>query len=324
MYRKVSPVECKSSASLLYNNFDVLLSDDESEVTFGIVHKAAVIVFKPTLVQGADGDNDSLYKRIICKGESAHNSSMILQAKWCVLPQRTLLVITSVKGVQMFEADGSIMVFWQALTQNSSGTIAQYARGITAVGEKHICVGAADGAILVYEIPPRGTSLKFQETLSSHDFSIADLQASGDTMISADESGKIVIWKSGGHFSSLLSIDGYGWPATSIRLWKTFVIAGYGSGHVRVFNSETGIIVAEIAAHAKWINAIDVAPMAGLLLTTSEDSYIRVFSLYDFEMNYQKSVGDIQLTGGRFLSDNGNSFGVTGYDSTEVQIFQKD
>ena len=323
MYKKVAPVECKSSASLLFNNFDVLLSEDENEVTFGIVHKAAVVVFKPSLVQGEE-ENENNYKRIICKGESAHNSSMILQAKWCVLPQRTLLVITSVKGVQMFEADGSIMVFWQALTHNSSGSVAQYARGITPVGDKHICVGAADGAILVYEIPPRGTSFKFQETLSSHDFSIADLQSSGESMVSADESGKIVLWKSGGHFTNLLSIDGYGWPATSIRMWKSYIIAGYGSGHVRIFNSENGVIVAEIAAHAKWINAIDVATAAGLLLTTSEDSYVRVFSLYDFEMNYQKSVVDVQLTGGRFLGSNGKSFGVTGYDSTEVQIFQKD
>ena len=324
MYKKVSSVECKSSASLLYNNFDVLTAEDENETSFNIVHKTSIIVFNPTLVQNADVDSENLYKRIICKGESAHYSSMILQAKWCVLPQRTLLVITSVKGVQMFEADGSIMVFWQALTQHANGGVVQYARGIAAVGEKYICVGTADGGILVYEIPPKGTALKFQETLSVHECSITDIQANGDTMISGDESGKMIIWNSGGHFVNIKTIEGYGYPATSICLWKTFVIAGYGSGHVRIFSFETGVIIVEIAAHAKWINAIDIAPQAGLLLTTSEDSYVRVFNLHNFELCFQKSAGDIQLTGGRFLDEDGKSFGVTGYDSTEVQIFQKE
>lgn len=322
MYKKINSVESKSSISLLYNNFDFLHPNDPSETLFGIVHKTSVVVFNPAAVQNG-GDSDTLYKRVVCKGESSHNSSMIMQAKWCVLPQRTLLVITSVKGVQMFEADGSIMVFWQALTQNANGKVAEYARGITAVGEKYICVGTADGVILVYEIPSNGTALKFIETLAMHDSSVTDIWASGETMISADESGKIIIWKSGPHFTDIRTIEGYGYPATSLRLWKTFIVAGYGSGHVRIFSLNTGVVIAEISAHAKWINAIDIAAQAGLLLTVSEDSYMRVFNLANFDLCYQASAGDVQLTGGRFISPDGKSFAVTSYDSTEVQVYQK-
>lgn len=57
----------------------------------------------------------------------------------------------------------------------------------------------------------------------------------------------------------------FSFPCASVRLWKTWIIAGYGSGHVRIFNVETGVIKVEIAAHAKWINAIDVAEVADLV-----------------------------------------------------------
>ena len=43
-------------------------------------------------------------------------------------------------------------------------------------------------------------------------------------------------------------------------VYKDYVIGGYGSGHIRVFNYQDGSLVAEITAHARWINALDVNP----------------------------------------------------------------
>ena len=54
-------------------------------------------------------------------------------------------------------------------------------------------------------------------------------------------------------------------PCSSIRLWKTMIIGAYGSGHIRVFNMLTGKIISEITAHAKWINAIDIAESNGIV-----------------------------------------------------------
>lgn len=36
------------------------------------------------------------------------------------------------------------------------------------------------------------------------------------------------------------------------------IVAGYGSGHLRIFDRESGTLKVQVAAHAKWINAIDV------------------------------------------------------------------
>lgn len=81
MYSQDKPVPIKTSASLLYNNFDVLPSKNEEEVLFGVIHKSLVWVFNPMNVRTQDsrGDSSTAYKKVICKGESVHSSSVILQ-----------------------------------------------------------------------------------------------------------------------------------------------------------------------------------------------------------------------------------------------------
>ena len=71
-------------------------------------------------------------------------------------------------------------------------------------------LGVADGSILVFDVPSRGTGVKLQETLSGHVASISDIHASGNVMVSADESGNLVTWKAGGHFTKLQEIEGAG------------------------------------------------------------------------------------------------------------------
>ena len=82
-------------------------------------------------------------------------------------------------------------------------------------------LGVADGSVLVFDVPSRGTGVKLQETLSAHVASISDIHASGNVMVSADESGKLVTWKSGGHFTKLQVIEGAGWvkPRLNIAKW---------------------------------------------------------------------------------------------------------
>ncbi|RMX56463.1 hypothetical protein pdam_00008826 [Pocillopora damicornis] len=162
MFSRDPSVSIKASASSLCNNLTVLSSKEKQSLTYGVVHKAFVCI--TTVTKGTVVNQ----KQVSCKGEGAHSSSAVLQAKWCELPDRTVLVITSVKGAQMFETDGSIMIFWQALGESKEGVYSHFARGISAVGDKYICVGTSEGGIMVFDIPPRGTAVKLQETLTSH------------------------------------------------------------------------------------------------------------------------------------------------------------
>ena len=74
----------------------------------------------------------------------------------------------------------------------------------------NLIVGTADGHILVFSVPTKGPAVKLQETLDEHSCSICDIAADGDRMATSDESGKIILWKAGGHFVKLIEINGYG------------------------------------------------------------------------------------------------------------------
>ena len=71
---------------------------------------------------------------------------------------------------------------------------------------------------MVFDIPPRGTSIKLQETLGSHKVAICDLEAQGSRMVSSDEEGNIILWQSGGHFTEVIKIDGKGLVVLNLKI----------------------------------------------------------------------------------------------------------
>ena len=78
------------------------------------------------------------------------------------------------------------------------------------VNVKSLFLGTSEGGIMVFDIPPRGTAVKLQETLNSHKVAICELEAQGGRMLSSDEEGNITLWQSGGHFTEVIKIDGKG------------------------------------------------------------------------------------------------------------------
>lgn len=66
---------------------------------------------------------------------------------------------------------------------------------------------------------------------------------------------------------------------TSVGLWEGMVVAAYGSGHIRLFSTVEPTLLCEVAAHARWITALDVASHANLVLSVSEDSFVRVWEI---------------------------------------------
>lgn len=101
----------KSSASSLYNSLSVLRIAPRCLNCFTVVHANVVNMVSASW----DGLNYSHRQLQSKEGNVATSSSLIMQAALCVLPSRDLLVLTSQKGIQMYESDGSIMVYWHAL-----------------------------------------------------------------------------------------------------------------------------------------------------------------------------------------------------------------
>jgi WD40 repeat protein len=69
------------------------------------------------------------------------------------------------------------------------------------------------------------------------------------------------------------------YPCTSLKMWRSFILCAYGSGHIRVFGTQTLSLISEVAAHARWITATDIAPQAGYFLSVSEDSFAKVWQI---------------------------------------------
>ncbi|PVD30087.1 hypothetical protein C0Q70_09348 [Pomacea canaliculata] len=143
-----------------------------------------------------------------------------------------------------------------------------------------------------------------------------------DILCVGTESGKILVFRipSKGTDVTLQS--------TLKGLWKDVLVAGYGSGHLRVFSASTGKLAAEATAHARTINAIDIATDNGLVLSVSDDSFLRLWQIRldkspRLEYKHAENVTDIQLTGGKFVDAQGRALCLTGYDHNEIIFYVK-
>ncbi|PIK37781.1 putative WD repeat-containing protein 54 isoform X2 [Apostichopus japonicus] len=252
------------------------------------------------------------------------------KAKFCCLSGRNILVLCSQQGVQMFESDGSVMVFWYALPAAESTQGLLFTRGIAVLPDNLIAIGTHYGGILVFRVPSQGTNVTLCQTLKCHDYPITAIATEGAVMASADDSGGITVWEAvQDQIGRVAKVNGGGSSCTSLVVYKQMVIAGYGSGHIRIFDAFKATMMVEVCAHARWIHAIDLAPDSGLLVSTSEDTFVRVWSILKkqddvhIQLEHTEKIQDTQLTGVQFLDPNGQSFSVSGYDSNVLNHFTK-
>ncbi|NXC43751.1 WDR54 protein, partial [Penelope pileata] len=330
MSRREQSLPLRGSSAALYNNLSVLPLPRGPGAHFSVVHGPTVTVLSAT------GAGPGCAQRQLRAGEggTAVSAPIVTQAAWCVLPARALLVLTSQKGVQMYESDGSSMVYWHALdTTEHPPAHAVFARGVAVAGECFVCVGTSSGSVLVFDIPPRGTNVTVSEVLEQHGDAITDIapelgqapDGAGD-VVTADDAGTLCVWSSGEEFTLLNRIPAFGWPCSSVKLWNGVIAAGYGSGQIRLYEAATGALRAQVSAHARWIYALDLAPGTGKLLSGAEDSFVHVWKLSrnpdtdDVEMEHchAECVTDTQICGARFCDPEGSSFAVTGYDLSEI------
>lgn len=70
---------------------------------------------------------------------------------------------------------------------------------------------------------------------------------------------------------------------SSVKLWKGTVVAGYGTGQIRLYEAVTGILHAEVSAHARWIYSLDIAPFSGMVSYVNrykKDMFSSITSLF--------------------------------------------
>lgn len=319
MYRKDKSILIKGSASALCNNLSVRIDMARSMLHYAVVHRYTVNLISCSF-NGQTVNN----RQVVCKEPSVNFCSSIVQARLVAMPTRLILVLTSQCGIQMFDAENTLMLYFYAVGDPNKTD--NFSRGICGFQDEAICVGTSSGRILVFDIPSHGTNFTLSETLEGHREPVCDLQSDHDHLFSSDDSGAIIIWKGiNGKTKQMVLVQGQGYPCTSLALWNGLLVGGYGSGHLRVYNVAHGDLLAEVTAHAKWINAIDIAKTGGMLVSAGEDSMIHIWQLSttspQIEHLHGECVTDTQLQGAKFISQDGKAFCCTGYDSNELMFF---
>ncbi|XP_049640324.1 WD repeat-containing protein 54 [Suncus etruscus] len=333
MFRRDRAIPLRGSAAALCNNLSVLQQPGRNLTHLAVVHGPCAQLLSVV------SDGVPLAQRQLHAKERAGGSPpLITQVHWCVLPFRVLLVLTSHRGIQMYESDGSVMVFWHALhpEDNTPGQ-AVFARGIAASG-CFICVGTWSGRVLVFDIPAKGPHIVLSEELDGHQTPVTDIAsepAEGQdcvaNVVTADDSGLLCVWRSGHEFKLLARIPGFGVPCPSVQLWQGIIAAGYGNGQLRLYEASTGTLRAQISAHARAVCALDLAPETGKLLSAAEDTFVHLWQLsrspedgaIEVQHCHGECIPDTQLCGVRFCDPSGSSFAVTGYDVTEILRFHE-
>ncbi|GLG99719.1 WD repeat-containing protein 54 [Gryllus bimaculatus] len=323
MYDKANKLLLVTTASAVPNNLAIqTLGKSSQSFAIGVIHGGYVNV-----VPIREGEIRSKYIPCVEPGtRPRHVTTTVTQVKWFCVQGTQILAITSTLGLHVYDDEGRKCLFTHSCS-DSHGSTDSFARGLALVNGERLCVGNSSGSIRIFKIPSDVSDYLHLEKLSSHNKAITDIACneSQDIMVSADDSGCLLLWNVKDTIECITTITGRGFPCTSIQMWKSLILAAYGSGHIRMFDFKTSRLLTEVAAHARWITGIDLAPGRGLLLSVSEDSFAKIWTIDSEEKlilhKYTAAVENKMLVGGKFLNSYGTEFCVSAYDANDVICF---
>ncbi len=338
----------ENSTSLMAKNLQVVSFDsDWKEVYLGTVRRDSFNASCPA--------NDGKVNVKYAPKEATSAILPLTAAKWCPLDNCTVLVVASKKGIQFYDWNGQTRIFEYDFAENGIGVDDRLVngaagRGIAAVGPNYVAVGIHTGTVVLFEVATDEDNFicRVVDSQRSHSAPCADLASTAlttkngvrDILVSGDVDGVINVWALGDARGDGLvhknKIDeGLASGAvTTLSLWNRdpeggMAIVGFASGLIRTFRLLTGDLLSEISAHATWITGMDLASQSGLLVTTSEDGFVRVWQLSPSGSGrlvvHKFCIGldDAIPTGIKFLDPKGGAFAVSVYDSSKISVFAK-
>eukprot|EP00994_Dinema_validum_P000440 NODE_1082_length_1108_cov_57.801700_g831_i0.p1 GENE.NODE_1082_length_1108_cov_57.801700_g831_i0~~NODE_1082_length_1108_cov_57.801700_g831_i0.p1 ORF type:complete len:301 (+),score=91.42 NODE_1082_length_1108_cov_57.801700_g831_i0:80-982(+) len=245
----------------------------------------------------------------------------ISQAKVVDVNGQKLVVLAARGSTQFWDLAKEKIVFQVPLEDEDKDTF--LSRGIASSGNQ-VFVGHSYGAISVIEV--NGEAGSVTSTLKEHKEVITDI-SSGDingesVIVSADIAGEVVIWDKTRTPTHIEKAAGD--TCTCIAVTSNNIVCGYGSGKIRLFNT-SGKKVCEIAAHARWLNAIDYCAKTNTLASVAEDMLLQFWKVPTaadpkVALKGHKFLKDSLLSGVKF-TDEGNQVACTAYDTEKLFVF---
>lgn len=297
-----------ASPSLLFNN----LSVENGVVVFA--HKNSVILFPESGVR----DMEVKLTKISLKDGAA-----IMQVKWCQAPgDAHFIVVASMQGLQVWDSTGRSMLLYH------SAPVGVFCRGIAASADVgKIFVGTSAGGIIV--VNSRSSPMSVGDRFAAHESAVSSLEASGGVLVSGSDSGEVAVWDTAS-LSKLHTLRGAGHPCSSLALKPGYFVAGFTNGHVTVADASSGVVVADISAHARAVTAVDAHPCEDTFATVGEDAILNVWQVPDHSAGSASvtllssvPLDDQVLTGVQFCKGTrGFPLIATSYDNNVIPVIQ--
>ncbi|GAB6022817.1 WD repeat-containing protein 54 [Chamberlinius hualienensis] len=318
MYTKQPSIVMRSTASACNQNLAIHQFD-------GQLIKAAVINQSTANVLTWDIKTEAqVSQQLVFKNQTLEKKP-IIQVTLCEIGDKLILVLLYSDGIQFFDEDGSELNYFN-LGQYIQDEDVKGRCIVNGEGSK-LAVGTDKNQILNFRFVTKSTdAVQYNTITAGHTGAVSCIAISGKYMASGGDDGRVSVYNSTSPYEKLQVFDLYRSSVTVVNIWKTWIAAAYGSGHLRLFDLKTRQLLAEVTAHAKWITGMDIAQSTGLILTVSEDTFIRVWEVTPSEEGvmahkFSQPVTDTCLCGGRFIDSEGKQFAVTGFESEEMFCF---
>lgn len=271
--------------------------------------------------------------------------SQVFQSKFVHVRGTTYLVLTTDAGAQVWDAFGNNILFNLPMPGNAQAdtnrTRPSFARGIasflTADDNHMLAVGSSSGHVFLLE----GSGFKFRhaDTLKEHTDPITDLTSDMDcrktergvtdrSLVSADETGKIIVWeaKSARQILPVAKLENPDRaPCVGIKMRGDRLVAAYDSGILRFYQLSQQWKWMEVNAHSRFISSLTLHPTQDVLATAAEDSTLAVFTLPapGQKTNQLMSLSwpDAMITGIAFCGRNGSNVAAVAYDVDEIRMW---
>ena len=333
--KKATTATVPMSCSNLFNN----LASGRTHT--GYVHHNSVCVIPDSAV--TNGSTSATAGSLVI---NEPDGAQIQQIRWVQLNAGELLVVASMRSLQLYTPDGKRLLHVVTAGVPSGEPPATY-RGIASCSTgqvEYVCGGCSTGAICIIPLSP-GSGHTFVDPLLSpaSTLEIVDITAGpappNDTnralVCSADAQGDVHVhaleadrtWSHSVTFPFMTSDET---PAlcTSLRLRGQRLYCAYSTGHVRIFDVMAGLLSVSVAAHARWINALEAHPCRDdLFVTASEDTTLGVWKLIEPEGKVVHvahiPVQDWLLTGVSFAGGTERThLAASAYDQALIQSWR--
>jgi WD40 repeat protein len=259
---------------------------------------------------------------------------ILTQVKFVEIGRSSALCSLSDQGLQVWSAEGDLLIFNYGIgSAVPEGEEPRFLRGVASTG-RDLVVGGSNGNVLVFDCSSgtKGGDFPLVHTLETNKYPIQAIAASSISHLVAvgDDYGNIFVYNSNEAFAQCSVFHGTGAPCTSLAVAEEGVIvAGYSTGHIRLFRTDVNELAAEISAHTRAVTGLAYQDNTQLLASCSGDSRVYVWSIPTFKSKSNSTVGCVfsdllenkMCTGIAFVGE--TRLAVTSYDDEELCFYSR-